>query len=111
MNLFLTCHFKIFNSGDILPPEDIFTIFKCILDKDLEVNSNSIGVLTTENRDVWAKARDHLISMNPDNFQLIKAIDAALFVVCLDDEPVGENHEKIMRTYLHGDGLNRYFKN
>lgn len=48
------------------------------------------------------------MSINPDNFQFIKAIDAALFVVCLDDVTVGENVDKIMRTYLHGDGLNRY---
>ncbi|KAK6618059.1 hypothetical protein RUM44_002501 [Polyplax serrata] len=97
------------DKGDILPAEDIYTCFKHIIDSDLKLNKNSIGVLTTENRDIWAKAREHLVSINPDNFQFIKAIDAALFVVCLDDVTVGENVDKIMRTYLHGDGLNRWF--
>ena len=81
------------------------------MDQNLDGNENSIGILTTENRDVWAKAREHLLSINPDNSHSIDAIDSALFVVCLDDVYVNDNVDKTMRTYLHGDGLNRLEKN
>lgn len=93
--------------GDILPPEVIHSLFHHIITKDLKKNEKSVGILTTENRDIWAKARDHLLSINPDNTQLMRTIDSSLFVVCLEEESVGEDPRKVMRTFLHGDGLNR----
>jgi len=68
----------------------------------------SVGVLTTENRDVWTDAREILLSADPKNKKAMEAIESASFVVCLDDaSPV--TLEERAHQYWHGDGLNRYF--
>ncbi|KAF2723357.1 acyltransferase ChoActase/COT/CPT [Polychaeton citri CBS 116435] len=70
--------------------------------------SPSIGSLTSENRDVWTDARERLIKVNPANETALETIEAASFVVCLDDAaPV--TLEERARQYWHGDGANRWF--
>jgi len=70
--------------------------------------SAPIGLLTTQNRDVWTHAREHLLAASPSNKASLEAIEAASFVVCLDDaSPV--TLEERSRQYWHGDGQNRFF--
>ncbi|GAO15717.1 hypothetical protein UVI_02043540 [Ustilaginoidea virens] len=67
-----------------------------------------VGALTSENRDVWADARELLVRASPRNSQVLSAIDSASFVVCLDDAaPV--TLEERAHQYWHGDGANRWF--
>jgi len=49
-----------------------------------EVASSSMGLLTTENRKVWNKMRNLLISTD-SNRECLQVVDDALFIVCLDD--------------------------
>ena len=66
-----------------------------------------VGALTTENRDVWADARQVLLKADPANKNAIDAIESASFVVCLDDAaPV--TFEERAHQYWHGDGANRW---
>lgn len=95
------------SAGDILSPEEIFTCLKYILEKDDKLNTQSLGLLTTENRDVWAKAREHITQLSQVNVNSLKAIDTAVFALCLDDDTVGTSRDKIMRNFLHGDGYTR----
>jgi carnitine O-acetyltransferase len=68
----------------------------------------SVGVLTSENRDVWTDAREILLSADPKNKKAMQDIESASFVVCLDDaSPV--TLEERAHQYWHGDGQNRYF--
>ncbi|KAH8911358.1 acyltransferase ChoActase/COT/CPT [Coniochaeta sp. PMI_546] len=68
----------------------------------------SVGILTTENRDVWTDARELLLGADPKNKKAMEAIESASFVVCLDDaSPV--TLEERAHQYWHGDGANRYF--
>jgi carnitine O-acetyltransferase len=68
----------------------------------------AIGILTSENRDVWTDAREVLVKAHPSNEQALKTIEAASFVVCLDDaSPV--TLEERSHQYWHGDGANRWF--
>jgi carnitine O-acetyltransferase len=68
----------------------------------------AVGVLTTENRDVWTDARAVLLSADPKNVKAMEAVESASFVVCLDDaSPV--TLEERAHQYWHGDGQNRYF--
>jgi carnitine O-acetyltransferase len=68
----------------------------------------SVGILTTENRDIWTDAREILLSADPKNKKALEAIESASFVVCLDDaSPV--TLEERAHQYWHGDGANRYF--
>ncbi|OIW28471.1 acyltransferase ChoActase/COT/CPT [Coniochaeta ligniaria NRRL 30616] len=68
----------------------------------------AVGILTTENRDVWTDAREILLSADPKNKKAMEAVESASFVVCLDDaSPV--TLEERAHQYWHGDGANRYF--
>ncbi|PFH55414.1 hypothetical protein XA68_18370 [Ophiocordyceps unilateralis] len=68
----------------------------------------AVGILTSENRDIWADARDCLIQAGHENKALLEAIESSSFVVCLDDaSPV--TLEERARQYWHGDGANRWF--
>lgn len=68
----------------------------------------AVGMLTTENRDVWAQARDTLLGADPGNPKILETIQSASFVVCLDDAaPV--TLEERAHQYWHGDGANRWF--
>lgn len=66
-----------------------------------------VGALTTENRDVWANARQVLLEADPANAKAVDTIESASFLVCLDDAaPV--TLEERAHQYWHGDGANRW---
>jgi carnitine O-acetyltransferase len=69
---------------------------------------SALGILTSQQRDAWAYARDRLIKASPVNKASLEAIEAASFVVCLDDaSPV--TLEERSKQYWHGDGQNRWY--
>ena len=68
----------------------------------------AIGMLTSENRDIWTEARQHLLDAHPGNARTLRDIESASFLVCLDDaSPV--TLEERAHQYWHGDGANRWF--
>lgn len=68
----------------------------------------AVGALTSENRDVAADARAALLAAHPGNKAALETVEAASFVVCLDDAaPV--TLEERAHAYWHGDGQNRWF--
>ncbi|KAG0649339.1 Carnitine O-acetyltransferase [Hyphodiscus hymeniophilus] len=68
----------------------------------------AVGMLTTENRDVWTDARETLLKAHPSNAKALKDVESASFLVCLDDaSPV--TLEERAHQYWHGDGANRWF--
>ena len=70
--------------------------------------SPAVGILTTENRDIWAEARKTLTEANAANRATLEAIESSAFIVCLDDAtPV--TLEERAHQYWHGDGSNRWF--
>ncbi|KAK6456143.1 mitochondrial carnitine acetyltransferase [Scheffersomyces xylosifermentans] len=50
-----------------------------------DIAKSSFGVLTTENRRIWANVRNNLIHNNTTNNEILSIIDSALFILCLDD--------------------------
>ncbi|KAK1766970.1 acyltransferase ChoActase/COT/CPT [Phialemonium atrogriseum] len=75
---------------------------------ELAHRAPAVGALTTENRDVWADAREILLGAGPGNAKALEAIESAAFLVCLDDaSPV--TLEERSHQYWHGDGQNRWF--
>lgn len=73
----------------VLTENDLAANFQAIVDDSKQalpeqVAQNAIGVLTTENRRVWARLRTHLSSTEAGAATLSK-IDTALFVLVLDD--------------------------
>ncbi|CAG2167758.1 unnamed protein product [Oppiella nova] len=94
------------SNGDLKEPSVIMTCIQHIMDSPINPNEDSITLLTTENRDVWAKAREQLIGSSAQNKESLHLVDSSLFVVCLDDISVGEktadNLIRVAHNFLHG---------
>lgn len=94
----------------ILTENDLKLNFKEIIHDSYRASisdlaKSSFGLLTTENRRVWASIRSNLSNEKDDsqatNNEILKIIDSALFVVCLDDVEV-ESLEEISTNMLCG---------
>uniref|UniRef100_A0A060T3M5 ARAD1A10934p n=1 Tax=Blastobotrys adeninivorans TaxID=409370 RepID=A0A060T3M5_BLAAD len=84
------------NSDLIMSEQDIMLNFQTIMEDAkntpiTEACKGAVGVLTTENRRVWANIRDSMMNdadvpgtAESNNFECLRKIDLALFVVCLD---------------------------
>ncbi|TVY37270.1 Carnitine O-acetyltransferase, mitochondrial [Lachnellula occidentalis] len=92
--------------GKQLNTSELEQQFKTIYQK--AERAPAVGLLTTENRDVWTEAREVLLKAHPSNAAALKAVEASSFVICLDDaSPV--TLEERAHQYWHGDGANRWF--
>ncbi|KAA0198976.1 hypothetical protein HAZT_HAZT010762 [Hyalella azteca] len=69
--------------------------------------AHPLGYLTSENRDTWAKVRQELVAAG--NAESLAAVDHAAFNLVLDGQVVGQDPELCYRTFLYGDGGNRWF--
>ncbi len=75
------------DTGEIMDPKYYLTALKRI--KEMSgtnaTKCRGIGALTSLDRDTWAEARQHLCSSSKNNETALKAVDSALFAICLDD--------------------------
>jgi len=70
-------------------------------------NEPPIGALTSQNRDIWAKWRTHLIDQN-GNGENIHQVESALFVCCIEEsEP--QSVEESCQTIFYGNVENRWY--
>ncbi|KAG5336020.1 CPT2 palmitoyltransferase, partial [Acromyrmex heyeri] len=100
--------FDVLDANDsIRGPKEIAACLKIILEDDRPANKYPVGVLTTSERDQWARARSHLVETG--NREILQKIDSAVFIMVLDDEIIGTDYNKLIKTYLHSDGTNRWF--
>ncbi|XP_032668967.1 carnitine O-palmitoyltransferase 2, mitochondrial isoform X2 [Odontomachus brunneus] len=104
-------HFYAFDvlnaNGSIRSPKEIAACLKTILEDNRPPNKHPVGILTTSERNQWAQARSHLLEIG--NQEILKKIDSAIFTMILDDEVIGTDKNKLIRSYLHTDGTNRWF--
>ncbi|XP_071449222.1 carnitine O-palmitoyltransferase 2, mitochondrial isoform X1 [Hetaerina americana] len=99
------------SEGNIFPPEVILANLKKVIsmsDGQPPSPDHPVGILTTMERDSWAKARKHLKAISPQNETALKLVDSALFALILDDESCS-GHVPLVQNFLHGDGTNRWF--
>ncbi|KAH8380078.1 hypothetical protein KR009_008835 [Drosophila setifemur] len=103
------------SSGYIESPSVILGRLKAVLKLDAEREAASVplGVLTSGERDQWARNREHFVS-NPKNADLLQnEVDGALFCVCLDGEEDGvfeeNSQEPLLKHLLAGKAQNRWF--
>ncbi|XP_054005673.1 carnitine O-palmitoyltransferase 2, mitochondrial [Hylaeus anthracinus] len=94
-------------NGYIYEPKTIANCLKSILENNRPANECPIGVLTTAERNLWANTRTHLSEIG--NQDLLKKIDSAVFMMILDDVCLGTDYNKLVGTFLHADGTNRWF--
>lgn len=101
------------SSGYIESPSVILGRLRAVLklDADREAASVPLGVLTSGQRDEWAKTRQHFVSNTKNADLLEREVDTALFCVCLDGEEDGvfnENQqEPLLKHLLAGKAQNR----
>ncbi|XP_063057359.1 carnitine O-palmitoyltransferase 2, mitochondrial [Engraulis encrasicolus] len=92
--------------GNLLSPAEIQAHLKHILSDESPAAAFPVGVLTSENRDIWAALREKLVAAG--NGETLGLVDSALFCLSLDDEAM-RDHIHISHNMLHGDGLNRWY--
>ncbi|KAI5636156.1 choline/Carnitine o-acyltransferase domain-containing protein [Phthorimaea operculella] len=95
------------NDGNLLSPTELLGNLSKIMNDTTPKAEHPLGILTTQNRDEWAKQRCHLAETG--NGESLKKIDSAIFNLVLDDEAIHNDKHKILKHYLHGDGANRWF--
>lgn len=72
------------------------------------LNEFPVGVLTTENRDVWANLRKHIMKVGNGNS--LRLIDSALFAISLDEQVFNENQPiPMIKNMLYENGINRWY--
>eukprot|EP00058_Branchiostoma_floridae_P012610 XP_002598098.1 hypothetical protein BRAFLDRAFT_85684 [Branchiostoma floridae] len=92
--------------GNIKPAAELHACLSHILSDTSPPPSHPLGYLTAENRDTWAALRQKLEDCG--NGEALKAVDSAMFCLCLDDS-TAEDPDSLTRLMLHGDGANRWF--
>ncbi|KAM9848691.1 carnitine O-palmitoyltransferase 2, mitochondrial [Aulostomus maculatus] len=92
--------------GNLVNPSEIQSHLKYILSDPMPAPAFPLGVLTSENRDVWAGLREKLVAAG--NKEDLQAVDSAIFCLCLDDESMRDPIH-ISHNMLHGDGCNRWY--
>lgn len=76
--------------------------------RDTSSSGPAIGALTSDQRDNWTKARAELIAADAQNATLLETIQAADFVVCLDDARPTTRAD-VARELWHGSGHSRWY--
>lgn len=87
-----------------MAPSELLGNLSKILNDNTPPTQFPLGVLTCQNRDIWAKQRAHL---EAQNHEALRKIDSALFNLILDDVAIDDNKHKILKEFLHSDGTNR----
>lgn len=93
--------------GELVEKSQLLGAITTILKKPLDQALPPVGILTSQDRNTWADTRDELISLS-NNEAILKDIDSALFVVCLEHEQY-KSFDEISKGMLCGTGKNRWF--
>lgn len=118
-NIILICRGQLFNlpvidQERVVPPSVIERAITRVLSHSQLDRNHPVGILTAGDRDEWAQARAELISANYDHKELLRVIDEAIVVFCIDtDEHQGDGSDAAAqadaRAFLMGDAGNRWF--
>lgn len=94
--------------GDILTPPELELQLQRIKNWCAKNGPGaSVGSLTVDDRTTWAKNREWLLQIHPENEMHMETINTALFVFVLNDgEPTTSSD--ILRVTLCGDSANRW---
>ena len=93
-----------------LPLEELAAGLRAVLARTASdaAPGTSVGHLTTQAREDWARDRQALLELAPGNREALDVVETALFCVCLEDV-VPEDVHRACDLLLHGDSANRWF--
>jgi carnitine O-palmitoyltransferase 2 len=95
-------------AGNTVPAAQLQGAFDAIVKSPgTAATAPGVGYLTSLPRDEWASLRSSLAAADPANAAALRAIDEAVFAVCLDDA-APEELGQVNRTMLHGKGTDRW---
>ncbi|CAN9514223.1 unnamed protein product [Ophioblennius macclurei] len=104
--------FDALHNGQILTPPELLRQLTYVKERcAAEPEGEGVSALTSEERTRWAKAREHLISIDPHNKVILEIIQSSLFTVCLDDtKPYSspENYTNMTLQAMIGDPTVRW---
>ena len=86
--------------------KELMTAFEYVISQSTE-NVPSLTTLTSDSRDSWAQIRHALVSKGGDNHKAIQMVEAAAFVICLDDGSPSTPSERCNQFFL-GSPTNRW---
>ncbi|KAF6207655.1 hypothetical protein GE061_016102 [Apolygus lucorum] len=90
-NKFYAVYLK--RNGKALSEEDIASHILFILESKTEQLVPAIGLLTTQQRNVWAENRETLLKYD-GNRDCLKLIENSLGLLCLDQKPLGDAFQR-----------------
>ncbi|KAH8345402.1 hypothetical protein KR067_004144, partial [Drosophila pandora] len=97
---------NIYNSmGELIAADNLAEELKNIIANELKLGV-PYGILSTDSRDNWAEAYEHL-SNYPRNRDALKSIQGAMFTVSLDEctsIKEDEEDEELILSLIHGNG-------
>lgn len=93
------------SSGDIRDSGSLSHALDNILSDPRPANESAFGYFTALEREDWAAIRPELESSNTE---MLKMIDEAIFVLCLDDY-IPTSSTDVLKNGLVGEGYNRWF--
>ncbi|KAF9152606.1 hypothetical protein BG015_005003 [Linnemannia schmuckeri] len=90
--------------------QQLRNVVEAVNNTPVQEQQAAIGVLTSENRDTWAKARQTLLGLSPLNHASLASIDQSLFMICLDDYSSDRDIDVSHHNIFHaGNAHNRWF--
>ncbi|KAH9897414.1 acyltransferase ChoActase/COT/CPT [Xylariomycetidae sp. FL2044] len=92
--------------GQVASARTLSAAFQAIISLPLG-DTNWVSVLTTANRDEWAKARKELLESSLENREFVTSVEKSLFVVCLDDGQPTTARERF-QSFVLDDNRNRW---
>ncbi|XP_020033970.2 peroxisomal carnitine O-octanoyltransferase isoform X1 [Castor canadensis] len=104
--------FDVMHEGCLITPPELLRQLTYIYKKcHSEPDGPGVPALTCEERTQWAKAREHLISLNPQNLTFLEKIQSSLLVYSFEDgspHVTPQNYSQVLEALLVGDPVVRW---
>lgn len=104
--------FDAIHEGCMITPPEILRQLTYIHKKcHSEPDGPGVAALTSEERTRWAKARDYLISLDPENLTRLEKIQSSLLVYSIEDgspHVTPEDYSQVIAMILTGDPTVRW---
>ncbi|XP_034523172.1 peroxisomal carnitine O-octanoyltransferase isoform X1 [Ailuropoda melanoleuca] len=104
--------FDVIHDGCLITPPEICRQLTYIHRKcHSEPDGPGIAALTSEERTQWAKAREYLISLDPENLTMLEKIQSSLLVYSIEDSSphvTPEDYSQVTAVILIGDPTVRW---